>query len=204
MQRSAYMLSLITAIVLVSLLMFACGDSDLLDETYNRYVLDMSITDGEAEDTHEVDVRQSFDCDGDGDPSDSEEGVFEAIGVLTVTVASDAAGLTLNRYRVDYIPQPSPNDTGGTTTPPALTGISQNLTSYYVGPGETAIETVIAMTTTTKRYFDTSWYSTSDVDEALYTIQVTLYCTDNGGNDKELYFYKDVALAEWLRCGSGS
>ena len=201
MQRSAHMLSLITAMVLFGLLMSACGSNDVLDETYDRYVLDMSITDGEVDDTHDVDVRQSIDCDGDGDPEDSEEGVFQAIGVLTITVASDAAGLTLDRYRVEYIPQPSPNDSGGTTMPPTLTPISQNLTSLYVGPGESTIETVIAMTTTTKRYFDTSWYITSDVDEALYTIKVTLYCTDNGGNEKELYFYKDVALAEWLRCG---
>lgn len=200
MSRPTPVISII-AFVLVSILTFSCGGSDALDETNDRYILDFSITDGEEEDTHFVDVRQSIDCDGDGDPSDSEEGVFSAVGVLTITVSPNAAGLWLDRYRVEYIPQPSPNDTGGLTTPTDLAPISQELTSFYVGPGETAIESIIAMTTTTKRWFDTNWYIGSDVDNALYTIKVTLFCTDDGDNDKKLYFYKDVSLAEWLRCG---
>lgn len=90
-----------------------CGsDTDLLDETGQRYTANIAIQDLNAE-TLTVDVIQDF-CDSEA------EDYGPASAAVDFAVDPNAPGITLTGYTLEYIPLPSEDGTGTIVMPPPL------------------------------------------------------------------------------------
>jgi hypothetical protein len=113
-------LSGLIALIVISLLIFSCSGSDLLDETHTRYQLSIVLTGGEGDAPNDLEVFQEADCDGDPTTNDPEPGLAGITGTVSITTAPDAPFVQIQRYQVEYIPQMSPLVGGGTALPPEL------------------------------------------------------------------------------------
>jgi hypothetical protein len=199
MGKSLKIIATITMLLIAGIWLLGCGSGDLLDESNFKYRVSMTMSDSGEDDTMSIDMVRSTDCDEDGNTTeedDTEDPLTAAYGSITITVAPDAAGITLDSYDVEYIPVDSPDGTGGSFTPVDLQGFHGELDSLFIGSGETGVEGVLLMTIATKNEY--GWVAGDP--EAIYSIKVTLHCIDEGGEDRDIEVFKDVLLFDVWRC----
>ena len=197
--------------ILAALALFiGCGGSDgFLDEANGRFTYSLTLDDGgQSED--EIDILQS-NCDGNATSSDDDEDFFATIGTITVSVASDAPGLTLKDYSIRYIPVASPTGNNTIENPPALMSPGSQGMSWYIGSGETKSTSIPVLSIDTKEeYRDdvgfiqdpislvvTVW---PELDNAYYTIRITLNFEDDNQQDKTIEIEETVWLGPWDNC----
>ncbi len=142
-------LSKVTVIMMVLglMLIYGCGSSDLLDETGQRYTATIAIQDLDKE-TLTVDAFRSS-CDGEPEPY----GPVSAAVTFTVN-DTEAAGITLTNYVIEYTPLPSEDGVSGIVMPPTLDSplYGGNL-GIDILPGESASFDITCMSTDTKEEY---------------------------------------------------
>ncbi|MFZ1987168.1 MAG: hypothetical protein WAU91_22350, partial [Desulfatitalea sp.] len=92
-----------------------------------RYVSSLVIEDNDEE-TLDIDVVQDM-CDNETEP------FTNVFGILTLSVAENAAGVTLRSYSIDYTPLDSPDGSGGVVSPPALVSPEDGFSDFDVASG---------------------------------------------------------------------
>lgn len=95
-------------------MIIGCGSGDLLDEPGQRYTASIAIKDLDEE-TLTIDVIQSF-CDM------VVEDFGDATASVKIGVSTNAAGITMQGYTIEYIPLESEDGTGTLVIPPTLDG----------------------------------------------------------------------------------
>ena len=190
------------------LLIFGCGSSDGLDAEGGTFTFNLTAQDGGDDNTHDIDVVQIADCDGDLTTVDPE--LFTGTqGDITISVSSGSAtGIEVESFRVDYLPEASPLPTSGTFTPPSLASITVGNT-FYAGIGLTTTDNFTLMSTGTKDAYVTAMVASGLFDasgpyEGLYTIALTIYyrydSDDPDDTPRSRTIYYDVSLLNWDRC----
>lgn len=139
-------------VVLAGLTIFGCGggsSSEPLDEVGQRYTASIAILDLDDA-TLTIDAFRST-CDGE--PED--------YGPVTAAVTfsvndTEALGITLTNYVIEYIPLPSEDGVGGIVMPPTLDGplVGGNL-GIDILPGETVEFEITCMSVDTKEEYRT-------------------------------------------------
>jgi hypothetical protein len=166
----------IGSLMVLAMIIFGCGSgNDLLNEVGQRYSANVEIVDN-AEPRLTIDIAQDL-CDStweDYGPSSAN---------VTISVASDAPGITLQSYTIDYIPQLSA--TGDPTVPTVMPeDLATPLPAAYnidIPSGGSATFSIIAISTDTKEEYRRrqgwAWDSTTlnwvppVLNEGVYTIQ---------------------------------
>lgn len=186
-------------IIFLVLSFAGCGGNDLLDERGDRYILDLTISDGDQEPTADIDVVRATDCDGDGTADDPEDNYTNVYGTISVTVATNVSGLELLGYTVTFIPLDSPTSTGGYLTPPALQQKVTQISSFFPGTGATATEQVLIMTVSQKDIVAAALTPTCQT--LLYQIIVDVRFKEVEGEEEiTKTFYEDVWMFNVNRC----
>jgi hypothetical protein len=183
------------------LVMSGCGSNDGLDELGGKFTFDLTLSDGGQDGTSVVDVVQNPDCDGDPNTSDPE--LFtDTTGTLTITVAADSAtGIEVEGYRVDYIPQISPDGLGGSFTPPSLNSITLGKTFYApIGATTDSPSAFLIVGVGTKEEFLNETPSLG----GFYTIHLTIYyrydTDDRNDTPRSRTINRDVELNNYNNC----
>jgi hypothetical protein len=143
-----------------------CGaGDDLLDEPGQRYMASIAIQDLDSE-TLTVDVIRNY-CDND------VEDYGPASAAVNFTVDSNAPGITLQSYSLEYIPLESEDGTGTIVMPPALDGPLNggNLGIDILSGGSASFE-ITCMSTDTKEEYRTKvgWLLYSETPGGLAAI----------------------------------
>lgn len=189
MRRAAYKLSLL--MMIVGLLGFyACGSSDVLDEVGQRYVSSLVIEDNDEE-TLDIDVIQDM-CDNE------TETFTNVFGVLTLSVADNAAGMTLRSYSIQYTPLDSPDGSGATVTPPALVSPGDGFSDFDVAAGESGEFTFTCMSIDTKEEYEGE--RPAGLDIGRYRIRFTFHFENTQGEDIDIQVDRTVYLGNYDNC----
>jgi hypothetical protein len=186
-------------IILIVLSFAGCGGNDLLDERGDRYILGLTISDGDEEPTSDIDVVRATDCTGDGtgEPEDNYTNVY---GTISVTVDTNVSGLELLGYTVTFIPLDSPTSIPGVyLTPPALQPKVTQISSFFPPTGTTATQQVLIMTVSQKEIVAAGLTPTCQT--LLYQIIVDVRFKEVEGEEEiTKTFYEDVWMFNVNRC----
>jgi hypothetical protein len=133
--------------ICVMAMIFGCGSgNDLLDETGQRYTASIAIQDLDEE-TLTVDAIQDF-CD------DDVEDFGDATASVTVGVSTDAPGITLQSYVLEYFPLESEDGTGTIVMPPTLDSpLTGGGTGIDIPSGGSATFEITCLSVETKQEF---------------------------------------------------
>jgi hypothetical protein len=190
MRRAAYMVGVL--MMIVGLLgLYACGSSDVLGEVGQRYVSNLTIEDAEDEDTLDIDVIQGM-CE------DEPELFTNTFGILTLTVAEDAAGVTLTSYSVEYTPLESADGSGGTVMPPELAWPGDGFSDFDVPSGGSAELRFTCLSTDTKEEYVNETPAALDVGR--YRIRFIFHFENTAGEDIDITVDRTVYLANYDNC----
>lgn len=183
-----------------------CGVIDFLDEASGRYIVSAELDDG-GDNDWEIDVLQE-NCGSDDE--DEYEDFFNTVATLSLTVADDAPGVTLQNISISYTPITSPNGDGVLEDPPDLLSPDDMSISWYIASGETDSEEITVISIDTKEgYRDAvGWVQDSDLEVtttpalgyAYYTLTITLEFVDDTLLEKTLIIEKQVLLGSFDRC----
>ncbi len=197
MRQAACALILITMLGAIWVI-GGCGDADVLDELEDSYIYYMELVDNDEEGTLAVDIVQ-VDCDGNG----TYEDYTDLYANITVTVDSEAHGIVLDHYRIEYIPLTSPDSNGNLITAPTVGGPLTGYVNLDVAPGETAVMGITLMTTDTKYQMALDsgvWAGVGDPYVLRYTMRVTLYFENYGGDDETFVLEKTAYFSNYDNC----
>lgn len=175
-----------------------CGDSDILDEPEDSYIYSMELMDNDTEGTLTVDIVQ-VDCDGNG----TFEDYTDLFAILTVSVAETATGISLDHYRIEYIPLASADSNGNLVTAPTVGSPLVGYANVDIASGETGTFTITFMTVDTKSQMavDSGVFAgIADPFILRYRLRVTLYFEDYGGEDEEFVIEKTVYFSNYNNC----
>lgn len=135
-------------IICVVIMIIGCGGADLLDETGQRYTASVAIQDLNEE-TLTVDALQGY-CDTE------VEDFGDATASITVGVSSDAPGITLQSYVLEYIALESEDGTGTVVMPPTLDGpLTGGGSGIDIASGASATFEITCISVDTKEEFRT-------------------------------------------------
>ena len=197
--RKALEITTISVVLFVTgLWLFGCGSGDILDENNQRYRASMSLQDGGNDDYLTIDIYQNPDCDGEANTTDPEF-YTDVLADITVSVDSGAPGITLNHYRIEYIPLLSSDGLGNAILPPELVEPEDGAYIVSVTSGGTGTFTITLLSVDVKEEFY-NWWITSTVDVARYEMRVTLYFTDEYLEDREIEVTRTVFLGNYDNC----
>lgn len=200
MFQGVYKLGL--AAMILAACVIGCGEGNLLDESELYYTGTLAVLEL-GEETVQVDVYQINDCDGDATTSDPEP-YSDTLGEISVTVDENTWGLTLEYYTISYVPLYSPDANGDNQLPPDLTDpASPGDSNFSVASGSTSTMTITLLSTDSKAEYLTKLAadaSLSALSVARYRINVTLYFTDEYGNDRTLSLNRTVYLGFYDLC----
>ena len=96
-------------LLLVGLWCFGCGTGDLLDENNQRYMTDVSFSDGDNDGTMTVDIV-----------IDGNETFTDLFADITIAVAEEVPGITMTGYKISFDPITSVDTSGNIIVPPDM------------------------------------------------------------------------------------
>jgi hypothetical protein len=197
------LLGCIGLILISAMVIHGCGSgNDLLDEVGGRNVFELVLSDAGEEGSHEIDIVQNPDCDGDLTTSDPED-FTELDGIITVTVAADAPGLTLLSYVVHYHAVPGVDTVGVVQVPPAIASKQGQFNSFFVDSGDSYTDSLILMTIDQKYTLvdDLAADATyTNVATVLYNIEVEITFQDYEGNTSTKSLFIDANMGGYDNC----
>ena len=118
MQKAANKIgATILALALIGSWFYGCGSGDVLDENKQRYLTYVSFSDGENDETLDVDVVQSTDCDNNASTPGPYEDFYNLFANITIEVPEGSPGITLDNYKISFEPLPSIDFFGNTYIP---------------------------------------------------------------------------------------
>ena len=196
--------------LLIGSIIMGCGsDGDLLDTVGGRYDVEVVFDDGgESEDR--IDILQS-NCDGNTTSSEDDEDFYATEAIITVSVDEDSPGLTLDRYTIEYLAVNSPTGDNVIQTPPALLNPGTSLLSWHIEPGTSEDNSVPVISIDTKEdYRDLIGYvqdpstlvvlAAPSLTNAYYIVRLTLYFTDDYGEEVVHVVTRTVLFGPWDNC----
>lgn len=204
------LLGCIGLFTIFTMIIGGCGSgNDLLDPVGQRYTASIEIQDF-AEFDLAVDAVQD-NCEMDATADDDWEDFGPAIANVTVAVDSDAPGITLQSYTIEYIPQLSPN---GTTTemPPALEDPLPGAYNIDIASGNSATFSLTCVSVDTKvEYRDKvgwTWFNNGTVrywvppslEEGRYTIRFTFTFLNTEGHTEVITKNATVWFGNFDNC----
>ncbi len=197
MRRAAKIIITLTLLTGAGILLYGCGSSDLLDENEQRYQVSMELKDHD-EITMDIDTDFITDCDGDLTTADPEP-YTNVFAEVTLAVSSEStAGITLESYRIEYIPLLTPDGLGGTVLPPELAEPEDGHFSIPILPGNSSTFTITWLNFNTKAEYN-PWHWATGV-YARYNMRLTLYFKDEFGQDREITVEKTVFMGSYYLC----
>ena len=133
---------------------FGCAEQELLEETGDMYQYSLSLSDGEEDGVIAIDTVQEI-CSTTTDPDTGDVTIVSEVYTdvyadITIRVDSDAPGLTLEKYSIDYIPLSSADGSGFLVNPPDLVDPPDGYTTDYIPSGGTTTFVIPVMTVDTK------------------------------------------------------
>ena len=188
--------------LILMLIISGCGSgNDLLDEVGGRTTYDLTLGDGGDDDVLQVDISQITDCNGDGATDDPEDPLTPVLGEITVSVASDAPGLTLLSYVVNFIRIPTVDMNNTAQTPVQLASNSGQFNSFDIDSGTVGTsDAFLIMTVNQKAVVYDYLAATPTLISALYTIEVVLTFQNYEGETITKSVYRDVEMGHIDRC----
>jgi hypothetical protein len=189
-----------------------CGSSDLLDEVGQRYSATVEIQDFSDIDLG-IDIAQD-DCDLDATTTDDGEDYGPAIANVTISVATNTPGITLQSYTIEYIPQLS--STGDAGTPTLMpTDLEDPLPGVYnidIASGGSKTFSITCMSVDTKQEYrnEQGWVWFNDgvnrywiapiLSEGRYTIRFTFTFLNTEGQTEIITKSATVWLGDFDNC----
>lgn len=196
MRRAAKIILIITLLAGIGML-YGCGSSDLLDENEQRYQVSMALNDHD-ETTLDIDTDFITDCDGDLTTTDPEP-YTNVFAEVTLSVSNDSTGgITLESYRIEYIPLETPDGLGGTVLPPDLAEPEDGHFSIPILPGGSSTFTITWLNFNTKAEYN-AWHLATGV-YGRYNMRLTLYFKDEFGEDREITVEETVFMGAYYLC----
>ena len=193
------LLGCIGIIMVLAMIINGCGSgNDLLDEVGGRTVANLEISDGGDDDTQAIDTAVITDCDANGVADDPEDPLTPVSAIVSVSVATNAPGVHLLSYVVNFIPVPTVGRDNLEHTPPTLPSKSGQFNSVDVDSGSSGSDSILIMSVDQKLYVDTQF--TAAITEFFYTIEVVLTLQDYEGNIFTQTVYRDVDFYDVDRC----
>jgi hypothetical protein len=190
-----------------------CGSSDgPLDEVGQRYTAIITIDDGFTEGDQAVDIAMD-DCDMNATTNDDWEDFGPAIANVKIAVSSDAPGITLQSYSIQYIALPSPNS----VTIETPTDLEDPLPGYFnidIPSGGSASFSLTCMSVDTKTEYREeqgwTWYYDAgtgarfwippELEEGRYTIRFTFNYVNTEGHTGSIVRDATVWLGDFDDC----
>ncbi|NNF99079.1 MAG: hypothetical protein HKM93_06850 [Desulfobacteraceae bacterium] len=177
-----------------------CTDSSVFSDTGYDLQISMQISDDGTGSsfTKTIDVASHI-CvpDDPATPANEEEweDIFDAIASASFDSEQDGPDRQIDEYTVRYIPQESPDGSGGTFMPPDLEGFTAD-TTIIIPSGSVANQTVVALDILTKAEY---WTEVTDA-ESIYTIRITFRGKDENGESFSVTVDEEVLLADYDTC----
>ena len=198
---------------LAGLMIFmGCGSSgDLLDEVGQRYTATIQTEDFADINNLAIDVAQD-DCDMNATTTDDWEDYGPTIVNVEIGVSTDAPGITLQSYTIQYIPRPSEDGTGTIVTPPALDDPLPGNYNIDIPSGGSASFSLTCMSVDTKQEYRLktgwAWYDDGNarywisptLDEGRYTIRYTFNYLNTEGHTGSIVRDTTVWLGDFDNC----
>jgi hypothetical protein len=188
-----------------------CGSGgDLLDEVGQRYTATLEIEDFAGLDLA-IDIAQD-DCDANATTTDDFEEYGPAIANIDISVSSDAPGITLQSYSIQYIQLPSEDGTGTIVTPPDLDDPLPGFYNIDIPSGGSATFPLTCMSVDTKEEYrlKLGWTEFNDgnlrfwvspgLDEGRYTIRFTFTFMNTEGHTETIVRDATVWLGDFDNC----
>lgn len=204
------LLGCIGLFMVFTMIIGGCGSgNDLLDPVGQRYTASIEIEDFSGLDLA-VDIAQD-DCDMDATTTDDWEDYGTAIANVTIAVAANAPGITLQSYAIEYIPLLSPN--GTTTEMP--TDLEDPLPGVYnidIAPGGSVTFPLTCVSVDTKQEFRDeqgwTWFNNGvyrywiapALSEARYTIRFTFIFLNTEGQTEIITKSATVWFGDFDNC----
>lgn len=198
--------SCIAILTVLAMIVVGCGSgNDLLDEVGQRYTASIEIEDN-GEGTLTVDIAREL-CDSDF------EDYGPTIANVTVAVSSDAPGITLQSYTIQYIPQLSPDSTNKLVMPPDLADGFTGSYSVDIASGSSGTFSLTCMSTDTKEEYRTKvgfvvvdnrpteyYWIPPLLEEGRYTIRFTFNFLNTEGQTETITKDATVYLGDFDNC----
>ena len=185
-----------TLFVIGCLWLSGCGSDHYGGDYTTDVVFDDSA--GAGDETMTLDMWQNPDCDGDATTTDPEE-FYDAVAIISVSVADFAPGLTINGYTIEYLPELSADGTGAMVMPPTLNSLTdQGSYNIYLASNSENTFTITCFSIMQKWEFDT--LNTAGLGVARYTIRIILMCTDDNGEGHNLEVRRTVYFGYYDNC----
>jgi len=200
MRQGVCRILLSAVLLLASFGLNGCGSGDLLDEPGQRYEAYMVVEDA-GEEVLTIDTVQA-DCDPELGTVDPEP-FTDTLGIINVSVDAGAPGITLQRYRLQYIPLQSPDGTGQLVLPPNLIDPGFGNFPFDVASGGSAEFTITLLGVETKEeyeYLKSLDASLADLFFSRYILRVTLYVVDEFDEEREIVVERTVWLGPYDNC----
>lgn len=199
-RTAAYKLGLFLTIIL-ALWAYGCGDTDLLDENDQRYTTSIAFEDA-GEEWLTIDILQNPDCNADG-TLDDPEFFTDVLANVTVNVAADAPGITLQRYTIEYFPIGSATGNDDIQLPPDLADPPDGFSTIPIQSGSSATFTLTCMTVSTKAECVNKVLADPNFaigDTLRYDIRITMYFTDEYLYDRTIEVERTIYLNNYDNC----
>jgi hypothetical protein len=198
--------SCIGILAVLAAIFVGCGSgNDLLDEVGQRYTASVEIEDN-GEGTLTVDIAQDM-CDSDW------EDYGPAIANVTIAAATDAPGITLQSYTIEYIPQLSPNSLNVLVMPPDLADGFTGSYSVDIAPGGSSTFSLTCISSDTKEEYRTKagwtvvdnrpteyYWVKPQLEEGRYTIRFTFNFLNTEGQTETITKDATVWLGDFDNC----
>jgi hypothetical protein len=205
-------------LLIITGVLASCGGNDL----GNFYSASVSFKDMDTKDILTIDIAQDQ-CDYvAAGTAHKIEDFYDATAEITVAVADGMPGLTINNYRIDYIPVGSEDGTHNVVTPPALNSITGQGLNLHIDTASTTTFTIPCFSTDQKEEYRSLigwsqitvvagatsqdvWYIPAgaaypNLEVALYTFRITLHCTDDSGSDRDIVVMSTLYLGDYDNC----
>ncbi|MGW8273230.1 MAG: hypothetical protein ACWGN7_07570 [Thermodesulfovibrionales bacterium] len=203
MAKKCRFLRLIFAGFLIGAFLFGCGSEEgQVNHTDDLGVrLDATLTVDDSG-SRTVDVVQDV-CDATAVPPTYED-FFDAFGDVSFTTESLSTldvthqNLYIYAYRVEYLPQPTPDGLGGTVIPPNLATVQFNK-SIVLPPDGNVTDSIVLVSILTKSEFASSAFYQTYL-QGNYSMKVTFFGEGEFGEYFELVVFVDALLADYDNC----
>lgn len=187
------------SVVLLSvfcLCFYGCGG-----DTGGIYTTDVTFSDAGNDDVLSLDVTRDICTPATATAPADLEDFTDVYANITITVAEELPGITINSYSIEYLPLTSVDELSNPVTPPDLEPLIDQ-----TGSGSNNLH----IDTNSSHTFSIECFSTSQKDEfsslrgatytARYTIRIVLHCTDDSGYDRNLEIRRTVYLDDYDNC----
>lgn len=204
MGKKFRLLRLICMGLLMGAFVFGCGSEEgqvnNTDDLGVRLDATVVVNDAGTSTAGMVDVLQSI-CD----PTTLEvEEWFDATGEVSFTTESASTmnvtkqNLYIYGYRVEYLPQPTPDGGGGTVIPPNLATVQFNK-SIVLPPDGNVTDQIILVSVSSKTEFANSGFFAT-YGQGHYSMKITFFGEGEFGQSFELVVFADALFANYDNC----